>query len=168
MRDRAQRGLSKSTLLLLPSDQGNLVVCVQNLELTMRPIEHGRHGVLVGYSEDEMPVIILLEGRIDTIEFWMQQEAVKQLQSQMLTAVSNDLPNSIEEPTPSPGAVLPKTSIFSRKPAKAAERPRGNRIVKPSARVEALFEEAYFRSENEFGLYETHRSKCVSLTVDVR
>ena len=117
----------------------------------------------MGCFEDELPILIQLEGRQDTLEFWSQQEALVLLQSQMLDAISDVVPaRSIGQPLP--GRRLPQTpakfSMFGRKQSKAP--------IVERASVEVELDEVHFRSENEYGLFETHRARCVRITVDVR
>ena len=113
--------------------------------------------------------MIQLEGRQDTLEFWTQQEALHQLQNQMLAAISDSVPTSIpeslpERPLPPPAM---KSSFFGRKQSKTPQEVSEIQAVKPPVRVDVHLDEAHFRSETEYGLYETLRGRCVLVTVDV-
>jgi len=154
IRSRAQQGLSKSTLLLLPSNQ-----------------DASRKGQLVGFPEDETPILIQLEGRQDTLEFWTQEEARKELQSEMLAAISDGLPaKAFEAPLPERPTLSSssKSSFFGRKQGKAPAAPVQATPVKPPVVVDVQLDEVHFRAETEYGLYETLRCRCLLVTVEVR
>lgn len=90
---------------------------------------------------------------------------------QLHRAVADDLPapQRQEQPEPSPLPPPKKTSWFGRKPSKAATDPAQipQPVVSP-VEVDVQLDEIYFRSETEYGLYETLRVKVVVATVDVR
>lgn len=123
----------------------------------------------MGFSEDEHPVLIHLEGRYDGSEFWNQQEALTELHDQMLAELVGDQPQLGEQPLPERPAAPPavKSSFWGRRLSKMPE-------VKPAMKakapvtVDVQMEQVHFRSENEYGLYETLRSRAVVMVVDVR
>ncbi|KAK3643934.1 hypothetical protein LTR56_006765 [Elasticomyces elasticus] len=149
VQNRARGGYSRSTLLLLPSDQ-----------------DCSRKGELVGYAEDEVPVLVQLEDGGDTVEFWRQPEALDLLRSQMMTAVSptstDHLPPLPTRPSLPPAAR--KTSLFGRKPLKS---PEVQTVLKAPVTVDVKMEDVFFRTENEYGLYQTLCGRAVLLTVEV-
>lgn len=129
-----------------------------------------RKGQLVGFPADETPVLIQLEGRQDTLEFWMQQQAIDELKTQLVVAISDSMPTVIEplpeRSTPPPAA---KSSFWSRKQrASEAKLGSAHRVEKPPVSVDVLLDEVHFRTETEFGLYETLRGRCIMIEVDVR
>jgi hypothetical protein len=138
-------------------------------------VEFTRKGELVGFPDDETPIMIQLEGRHDILEFWMQSEALGLLQGQMLAAVSDGLPppEPVPEPALPPRAPAPaKGSFFGRKQSKTAEPaplpPKRMELVKAPVTVEVQLDDVHFRTENDFGLYETLRGRAVILTVEAR
>ena len=90
----------------------------------------------------------------------------------MLSAVSNEVPNSslgeaVAERT-SPKSTS-KSSWFGRN--QQTKSPIGKAatvLPKASVVVDVQLDEAHFRSENEYGLYETLRGRCVLVSVDIR
>ncbi|KAK1065231.1 hypothetical protein LTR74_008057 [Friedmanniomyces endolithicus] len=151
IRDRARGGLANSTLLLLPSDQ-----------------EDSRKGTLVGYSSEEPPVLVQLEGEHDTMEFWRQPKALRILQEQVLAAISDTLPSPADDTPVPPRAMLPrKTSLFGRKPGKAFGIGPPAALLKAPVAVKADLHSVFFRTENEYGLYHTVDGQAVALTVEV-
>ena len=171
IRTRAKQGLSKSTLLLLPSNQGKLTLLSFQTHCLFDTIDASRKGQLVGFPEDETPILIQLEGRQDTLEFWTQEEARKELQSEMLAAISDGLPTKAgdpplpERPMPSSGS---KSSFFSRKQGKAPAVMVQASSVQAPVVVDVQLDEVHFRAETEYGLYETLRCRCLLVAVEVR
>jgi len=174
IRERARHGLSKTTLLLLPSDQGTCgfvfdeIVAIRGLMLKAPGCN--MRGQLVGFSEDEAPFLIQLEGRQDSMQFWTQQSALSLLQEQMLASISDDVtPPSVTNTTlPERPSVSSKPSFFGRKGGKAADVKPLTKSKQPSVSVEVQLDEAHFRSETEFGLFETARARAVLVVVEVR
>ncbi|WPH00157.1 Hypothetical protein R9X50_00298000 [Acrodontium crateriforme] len=154
IRSRAKNGLSKSTLLLLPSDQD----CT-------------RKGQLVGFADGDSPLIIQLEGRHDSLEFWLQMEAIADLRNQMYLSIAGALPAAAlpQVPPPQrPPQQTPQRSWFGSKQEKA---PNNDTTLlpmstRPLVLVEVKIEEVNFRTENKFGLYETLRGKAVTMVVE--
>ncbi|GAB1743481.1 hypothetical protein NU219Hw_g9309t1 [Hortaea werneckii] len=153
VRERAQSGLPKSTLLLLPSDQG--IEC---------------EGQLVGFAEDEVPVMIQLEGRHDVSEFWQQQEAVALLQEQTLSAVCDSMVLSpVQAPLPlreQPFLASRRSLFGSRSKVPYVEQSRPS-VQTPPVTVSVKMEEVYFRTETAYGLMETLRRNALLLAVQV-
>ncbi|TKA60872.1 hypothetical protein B0A55_10666 [Friedmanniomyces simplex] len=151
IKNRARGGLSKSTLLLLPSDQ-----------------DSSRKGELVGYSGEELPVLVQLEGEQDTIEFWSQPEALDLLRGQVLAAISDTLPTPPVNSPLVPKEPLPrKTSFFGRKPGKSSGTRTAPPPVKAPVAIEVHLDDVFFRTETEYGLYQTLSGGAVVLTVEV-
>jgi hypothetical protein len=119
----------------------------------------------VGFPEDERPTVIQLEGNQDTIEFWTQPEAIDELQNQLYAAVAEDVPQQLPERPAAPPAV--KSSMFSRRQNKTVVT-KAPKPYRPPVTVEVQLDEAHFRSETEYGLYETLRGRAVLVTVVVR
>ncbi|KAK5119446.1 hypothetical protein LTR85_007546 [Meristemomyces frigidus] len=153
VRERARSGLSRSALLLLPSNK-----------------DCGRRGQLVGFPEDELPILIQLEGHHDSLEFWMQQEALDLLREQMLAAVSDGVPTRpAEAALPTREPLQTKQSFFGRKASKVAEAKASAKPVPlPPVTVQVLLDEVHFRTETEYGLFETVRGRAVVVSVVVR
>ncbi|KAI6960258.1 hypothetical protein KC316_g6359 [Hortaea werneckii] len=153
VRKRAQSGFSRSTLLLLPSDQG--IEC---------------EGQLVGFVEDEAPLMIQLEGRHDVSEFWQQQEAVALLQEQTLNAVSDSmvLP-PVQAPLPPREQPVPanKRSLFGSRSKLPQVEQSPPSVQMPPVTVSVKMEEMYFRTETAYGLMETLRRNALLLAVQV-
>ncbi|KJX92875.1 hypothetical protein TI39_contig5817g00002 [Zymoseptoria brevis] len=155
IRERAKHGLSRTTLLILPSDQANC----------------SKRGQLVGYAHGEEPILIQLDGLYDGTQFWTQQEALELLRQQTLEAVSGNVPTIDVEKGPAfldrPPAPQTKTSFWSRKQSTIRERVLPKQ-ARPPVTVDVELDQANFRAENAFGLFETLRGRAVVLTIEVR
>jgi len=135
--------------------------------LTATP-EDSRKGTLVGYSSEEPPVLVQLEGEHDTMEFWRQPEALRILQEQVLAAISDTLPPPADDTPVPPRAMLPgKTSFFGRKLGEAFAISAAAAPLKAPVAVRADHHCVFFRTENEYGLYHTVDGQAVALTVEV-
>lgn len=93
------------------------------------------------------------------------------MQQQMTVEIGGDLPAPAveEQPLPPRPVEQRKSSFWGRKQSKAAE---PHRPVATSARspvtVEVQMEYVNFRTETEYGLYETLRGRAVMVVVVVR
>ena len=78
----------------------------------------------------------------------------------MLKAVSVD--------QPLPERVAPPTAVKSSSWLRKQKAPAVSPATKPPVSVDVRLDDASFRSETEFGLFETVRGRCVVVEVDVR
>ncbi|KAF2206772.1 hypothetical protein CERZMDRAFT_103073 [Cercospora zeae-maydis SCOH1-5] len=152
IRERAKHGLSNSTLLILPSDQA----------------EASSRGELVGFSEDDLPIVIQLDGQYDGSQFWSQDEALLLLKDQMLTELGGGpATNPLREALPGRPIEQLRSSFWGRKTNRSvASQP----VVPPPppVTVDVEWDQVNFRTETEFGLYETIRGRAVLMKVDIR
>lgn len=131
-----------------------------------------RKGTVVGFPDDDVPTNIQFEGSQNGTQFWQQEEVLYELKVQLWNAVSDGIPaermlrhsEAIALPPPLPQ----KTSWFGRKSSKAAIPVREEVPVVCPVTVDVHLDEVHFRSETEYGLYETLRAKVVVAVVDVR
>ena len=132
--------------------------------------ETSSRGQLVGFAEDDRPILIQLEGKYDSTQFWSQQEALDLLRDQTLAAVAGDVPSPqpIVEPLHERPAQQTRSSFWSRKSSQVAAPSKPVPKLKSPVSVEVQSEQANFRTETEYGLYETVRGRTVLLVVDVR
>jgi len=137
-------------------------------------LDANRKGTAVGFPDDEVPTIIQFEGSQNGTQFWQQDEVLYELKVQLHNAVSDGIPaermrqhaEAIALPPPPPPPQ--KTSWFGRKSSKAAVPVREEVSVVSPVTVEVHLDEVHFRSETEYGLYETLRAKVVMAVIDVR
>jgi hypothetical protein len=110
--------------------------------------------------------MVQLEGRQNTVQFWLQEEALAELRVQMHIAVSDGVPaERVVEQLPTKPQPEKKASWFGRKKSKAPE-PVQMAVATSSVVVQS--DVIYCRSETEHGLYETHEVKVVMVVVDLR
>lgn len=128
----------------------------------------------MGLPDDEVPTMIQFEGSQNGTQFWQQDEVLDELRMQLHNAVSDGIPvermrqhaEAMILPQPPPAAQ--KTSWFGRKSSKATVPVREQVSVVSLVTVEVHLDEVHFRSETEYGLYETLRAKVVMAVIDVR
>lgn len=125
---------------------------------------------MVGWSEDDRPLLVQLEGRYDGTQFWTQQEALDLLRDHVLSAVAGDMPKPfIQRTLPDRPPPQAKTSLFGRKPGKSTELPKPAPVLQQlPAVVDVQLDQVNFRRENEYGLFETTRGRAVVMMIDVR
>lgn len=75
---------------------------------------------------------------------------------------------AIAEPLPPRPEPQPKSSFWSRKQSKAPEPRPVAKQSEPPVTVDVEMDQVNFRTETEYGLYETIRGRAVLVTVDVR
>lgn len=133
-------------------------------------VETTKSGQLVGFADDDQPILVQLEGRYDVTEFWTQKEALQELHDQMLGEIVGDQPHLAEQPLPerpAPPHVV-KTSFWGKKQSRVQQEAAVTKPAKAPVAVNVQIEQVNFRTENEYGLYETLRSRAVMMAVDVR
>jgi hypothetical protein len=115
--------------------------------------------------------MIQFEGRQNSTQFWLQEEALSELRAQLWHAVTDGIPAESapvyldERPAPPPK----KSSWFGRSNSKAPEvTPRAQPTNVSPVTVDVRLDDVHFRSETEFGLYETLSARVVMAMVDVR
>lgn len=172
IRARAKQGLSKTSLLILPSDseQQEHEKHEQPSTDTTSIATSSSQGQLVGFPEDLIPIVIQLEGGYDGTQFWTQKEVITLLREQTLAAVADVMPHSettdVELPVrPSPE---PRSSFWGRKQSKAPTVSAVARSGEPPVTVEVEQDLFSFRAETQYGLFETLRVRAVLITVDVK
>jgi hypothetical protein len=125
---------------------------------------------LVGYAHGDEPILIQLDGLYDGTQFWTQQEALDLLRQQTLEAVSGHVPAMRDEEPPAALQRPPpqaKVSCWGRKQSKAPEERLITKPVRPPVIVSVELDQAHFRAENAYGLFETLRGQAVALTIEV-
>jgi len=166
---RARGGVSKTDLILLPSEQAALgkISLMELLAVLIPNTVPFETAELVEFQGTQKPVLIALQGLADSTEFWSQPDAVKELEVQISIALG------IEEPAPSVPAIPPrepptrKSFTFSRQTTSSATRANSQRSTSdvPPRRVQTVVEEVYFRTETPFGLYETIAVQAVVVRI---
>jgi len=174
---QAALGLSQSIIALLPSDIP-LPAPEEKSEFSFDTSTADAQRVeLIGFSSDQSPEIIRLEGQLNTTEFWRPQVVVEleRRLKEELNANERLRPRSpIKEEAPQS---QPKRSFFSRVSGRGPEvpSPSGNPEVgvrqvdiAGQVLVNVRLEEICLRTVNEFGLYDTMSKQCVVVRVDAR
>ena len=120
---------------------------------------------MVGFLADEKPMLLQLEGRQDSSEFWSQQEVLDLLRIQTLAAVSETIPVGATVVPPLPRQVSQPRSFFGRRTSKLAE-VKASTVPTPVA-VDVQRYEAYFRADDMYGLPQTLGVQTLKVTVVV-
>lgn len=112
--------------------------------------------------------MIQLDGQYDGSQFWSQDEALSLLKDQMLTELGGSpATQPIRETLPERPREQPK-SFWGRKSNKPIAFKPVTVAPAPPVTVEVEMDQVSFRSETEFGLYETMRGRGVLMKVHIR
>lgn len=180
---QASFGIAQTTIALLPSDIP-LPAVEEKPEFSFdnadtKPVE------VIGFSNEEEPKIVRLEGQMNRTEFWRVQAVVDELEAVLGDRLNeSEVLRSADSPMRDGARGLkrqrqPKRSFFNRiMPSTGPEQrsPSGNpevgvRRTESSAGtvlVNARLEEIRLRTVNEFGLYDTISRQCVIVKVDAK
>jgi hypothetical protein len=178
--ERATYGIAQTTIAMLPSDIP-LPAVEEKSEYSFdtsdsKPVE------VVGFSSEEEPKVVRLEGQMNRTEFWRPQVVILELE-RMLSENLNANPvlrsprgdgragadsgqrqskrGFLSRVMPSLGPELRSPSGNPEVGVKQLE--QGRMVV-----VKARLEEICLRTVSEFGLYDTMSKQCVIIRVDAR
>jgi hypothetical protein len=181
---RFSAGLATTTIALLPSDTPIPAPRTKSESgfddsSSTYPTEARQKVDIVGFSSDEAPEVVKLEGPMDGSEFWRSEVVVRELERRLgeevnagryVQAASTE---SMIEEIPQKQV---KSGFFARMAGKGPRvaGAKGNlevyakRVddVAGRAAVKVRLEEICLRTVNEFGLYDTLSRQCVVVRVD--
>jgi hypothetical protein len=178
---RASYGIAQTTIAMLPSDIPLPPVEEKKYEFSFST-DDAKAVEVIGFSSEDEPKVVRLEGQMNRTEFWRPQAVIEELEN----VLGNDLNASplMRSPTGlGRGEVealikQPKRTLLSRvMPSMGPElrSPGGNPEVGVKLLdttgivvVKVRLEEVCLRTVNEFGLYDTMSKQCVIIRVDAR
>jgi hypothetical protein len=179
--ERASYGIAQTTIAMLPSDIPLPPVEEKKSEFSFST-DDAKAVEVIGFSSEEEPKVVRLEGQMNRTEFWRPQAVIEELES-VLGNVLNASP-LLRSPTGlgrgkvEASVKQPKRTLLSRvMPSMGPElrSPSGNPEVGVKLSdttgvvvVKARLEEICLRTVNEFGLYDTMSKQCVIIRVDAR
>jgi hypothetical protein len=178
---QASFGIAQTTIALLPSDIP-LPAIEEKSEFSFdtvstKPVE------VIGFSSEEEPKVVRLEGQMNRTEFWRVQAIIEVLERALrerlnASAVLRNPTRPISEYEQGPERTSRRIALLSRvMPSLGPERrsPSGNPEVgiremdnAGLVLVKARLEELCLRTVNEFGLFDTLARQCVIVRVDAR
>jgi hypothetical protein len=178
--ERVTYGIAQTTIAMLPSDIP-LPAVEEKSEFSFdtsdaKPVE------VVGFSSEDEPKVVRLEGQMNRTEFWRPQVVIVELE-RLLSENLNTNPvlmsprgkEAGREDTPQKHSmrgllsrVMPSLGPEQRSPSGNPEvgvkqLNQGREVV-----VKARLEEICLRTVSEFGLYDTMSKQCVIVRVDAR
>lgn len=174
---QALYGIAQTTIAMIPSD---VPIPTEETEKSEFSFDTGndKKVEVIGFSSDEEPHIVRLEGQMNKTEFWRPQIIVHELE-RMLKESLNASPH-IRPPSPretafdQTSARQGRRSLFSRVTEAMNQEDKsevGLRSTSNSSRqvlVKARLEELCLRTVNDFGLYDTMSRQCIIIRVDAR
>ncbi|KAH7390594.1 hypothetical protein BKA66DRAFT_39348 [Pyrenochaeta sp. MPI-SDFR-AT-0127] len=179
---QAAYGIAQTTIAMVPSDIP-LPVPEEKSEFSF-DTDDAKAVEVIGFSSEEAPKVVRLEGQMNRTEFWRPQAVIVELE-RVLRESLNASPH-LRSPTSQTGfgrsefdsPQQSRRKFLSRlMPSLGPEErsPSGNPEVgvKPMESmglvlVKARLEEICLRTVSEFGLYDTMSKQCVIIRVDAR
>lgn len=177
---QASFGISQTTIAMLPSDIP-LPAIEEKSEFSFdtsstKPVE------VIGFSSEEEPKVVRLEGQMNRTEFWRVQAIIEELERALrerlnASAILRSPTRPISEFEGAAKMSSRRTLLSRVMPSLGPEKKSasGNPEVgvKPMdyaglVLVKARLEELCLRTVNEFGLYDTLARQCVIVRVDAR
>ncbi|KAF1916160.1 hypothetical protein BDU57DRAFT_496447 [Ampelomyces quisqualis] len=185
LESRATLGLAQTTLALLPSDTRSAPTPASSESISPPESSAAKPVEIISFATDAQPKVVVLEGEMNSAEFWRVQAVVDELE-RVLRRVLNADSGADRVRSGDLGEGGPGTMAV----AKGARRALVGRIVhglglerkSPGGYpevglrevgggrvlVKARLEELCLRTVNEFGLYDTLAKQCVIVMVNAR
>ncbi|KAF1848488.1 uncharacterized protein K460DRAFT_375365 [Cucurbitaria berberidis CBS 394.84] len=183
---QATYGIAQTTIAMLPSDIP-LPTPEEKSEFSFDTGDF-KAAEVIGFSSQEEPKVVRLEGQMNRTEFWRPQSVIEELErvlreslnasprlqkNSMTSATRSVARSEVEMPLPQPRRNFLSRLVPSLGPEERS--PSGNPEV-GSRKVDAVglvlvkvrLEEICLRTVNEFGLYDTMSKQCIIIRVDAR
>jgi hypothetical protein len=175
--EQATYGIAKTIIALVPSDV-SIPAPEEKSEFSFDANVSAHKVEVVGFSSDESPKMVRLEGQLDKTEFWRPQTVLDELERRLNEELNASMrlrpktPEKEERPLRQS-----KRSFFNRVSGRGAEVPPpsgdpevGVRQVDVAGQVlvTVRLEEICLRTVTDFGLYDTVSKQCVVIRVDAR
>ncbi|KAF2005877.1 hypothetical protein P154DRAFT_542397 [Amniculicola lignicola CBS 123094] len=186
---QALYGIAQTTIAMIPSDIALPLEDPPKSEFSF-DTEVSKKIEVIGFSSDEVPQIVRLEGPMNRTEFWRPQVIVQELERLLRESLNASATCKVPSPTQAvfpPQKELPsravKRNFFGRLVGAMSQEeepsPGGHPEVglrQPQTQVESVgqvlvkarLEEISLRTVNEFGLFDTMSKQCVIIRVDAR
>ncbi|PVI07520.1 hypothetical protein DM02DRAFT_512713 [Periconia macrospinosa] len=179
---QAAYGISETNIALLPSDVSLPTKSKEKSEFSFDNDDDAEKKIeIIGFSSDEVPKLVQLEGQMNKTEFWRAPGVIQDMEERLrgkLNAAAATAAVSSTQTAPSSAADTPRAVSkrgFLGKLANVIEQekrssPFAGGTGKEAGRVmvKVRLEEICLRTVNEFGLYDTLSKPCVMVRVDAR
>ncbi|KAH9861551.1 hypothetical protein J1614_011301 [Plenodomus biglobosus] len=180
---QASYGIAHTTIAMLPSDIP-LAALPEKSEFSFDTTTPTQAVEVIGFSSEEAPKIVRLEGQMNRTEFWRPQAVIEELERVLReTLNASSRLRSPASPvrgggTGVDGGQAPRRGFLTRlvdSMGPEQRSPGGNPEVGGKqvesvglVLVKARLEEICLRTVTEFGLYDTLSRQCVIIRVDAR
>lgn len=177
----ALSGLSKTTLLLIPSN----ITSLQPRPFSPVNPDSGANDTgsesadtfpgesVIGFSSAENLSLVRLHGAENMLEFWRQEAVIRELDSQLkddLRRGGHSIVGDVKEGVSSEQLEGPSRAALTKKMSfrKAEWKLAKEEVLSPGeVSVGVEFKEVSLRVENEMGLFETRCGKAIVIRVEV-
>jgi hypothetical protein len=180
--EQAAYGISRSIIALLPSDIP-LPAAEEKSEFSFDTGGDEKKVEVIGFSSDEEPKIVRLEGQMNKTEFWRVKAVIEDLERRLretlsaspvlrrpTSPVSSEIPPQREQSKKGLGFFVKMANALGQELRSNSNSKVGVRQVEEVAQVlvKVRLEEICLRTVSEFGLYDTMSKQCVIIRVDAR
>lgn len=179
---QALYGIAQTTIAMIPSDVPLPIPEAEKSEFSFNT-SNERNIQVIGFSSEEEPQIVRLEGHLNRTEFWRPQVIVEELE-RLLKESLNESPHfrppipreTVSQAVPSKqvrrnffGRMANVMNNEERMPDQTPE-DRVHHSIDTSGQVlvKARLEEICLRTMNDFGLYDTISKQCIIIHIDAR
>ncbi|KAF1963449.1 hypothetical protein CC80DRAFT_486833 [Byssothecium circinans] len=179
---QAAHGIAQTIIALLPSDIP-IPAPEEKSEFSFSSASDDRTVEVIGFSSDEEPKVVHLQGQMNKTEFWRVQAVVQDLERRLRESLNaSEVLRSPTSPVVSVEKVKDETQrkkgLFGKLASAMGQEERspggnpevGVKQVEEVGKVlvKVRLEEICLRTVNEFGLYDTMTKQCVIIRVDAR
>lgn len=185
---QAAYGIAQTIIAMLPSDIP-LRAVEEKSEFSFDSASGAKPVEVIGFSSEEAPKVVRLDGRMNRIEFWRPQAVIVELE-RVLKESLNASPHLRSPSSPNRSGIhdfdhvsrqdtrgLRRSFLSRMVPSLGPEQPSpsgnpeiGIKQVQTvgSVLVKVRLEEITLRTTNDFGLYDTTSKQCIIIRVDAR
>ena len=168
--DTTLAGLSRSTLVLIPSHVPSLTPSLGNDSRDHLDRQASFPGEkIAGFSDAGNLTLIRLQGQENSFEFWRQLPVIQELERALQEHLESDkivgdVDESVLPARPESRGWFKKKASASSVPQQKTERFKASRDSRVKSEVE--LQDVSLRTENAMGLYETKTGKAIVIKVD--
>ena len=175
---QASFGIAQTTIAMLPSDIP-LPAVQEKSEFSFDPVD-AKVVEVIGFTSEEEPKVVRLEGQMNRTEFWRVQAVIGELERVLRERLnesaflrSPDSPTRVRTSERQPrrnflSKIIPSLGPEERSPSGNPEVGTRHMDNVGLVLVKARLEEICLRTMSEFGLYDTMSRQCVIVRVDAR
>lgn len=178
---QALYGIAQTTIAMIPSDISLPAPEAVKSEFSF-DTENEKKVEVIGFSSDDEPQIVRLEGQMNRTEFWRPQNIILELETVLKDSLNASphlkLPSPRQPVTQQVPPKQPRKKFFERMADAMSQETRSTSAhpevgfrqpdTEGQVLVKVRLEDICLRTVNDFGLYDTMSKQCIIIRVDAR